>query len=67
MTKFIFYRVGWADKGNKRFGWLWAWIGPYVIGWGWDRLDTPEEVEERRQITEALIPWQIESIMRDGD
>lgn len=32
----MIYRAGWADKGNKRVGWFWAWIGPYVVGWGWD-------------------------------
>lgn len=32
----IFYRAGWAGHGNKRYGWLWAWIGPFVIGWGWE-------------------------------
>lgn len=28
----MIYRAGWSDKGNKRIGWLWVWVGPYIIG-----------------------------------
>jgi hypothetical protein len=33
----MIYRAGWPSTlyPEKKIGWFWIWIGPYVIGWGW--------------------------------
>lgn len=30
-------RGSWLDQGEKHYGWFWAQVRDWRIGWGWDR------------------------------